>query len=38
MSTLNFKIAVDDYRFLKNRNYPDKAALKLVGDRYRLSV
>ncbi len=38
MSTLNFKNAVHDYRFLKNRHYPDKAALKLVGDRYRLSA
>jgi hypothetical protein len=38
MSTLNFKNAVDDYRLLKNRLYPDKAALKLVGDRYRLSA
>jgi hypothetical protein len=38
MSTLNFKNAVADYRFLKNRRYPDKAALKLVGDRYRLSA
>ncbi len=37
MSTLNFKNAVTDYRLLKNRLYPDKAALKLVGDRYRLS-
>ncbi len=37
MSTLNFKDAVADYRLLKNRLYPDKASLKLVGDRYRLS-
>ena len=33
----NWKIAVDDYRYLKNRAYPDRAALKLVGDRYGLS-
>jgi hypothetical protein len=26
-----------DYRYLKERGFPDKAALKLVGDRYRLS-
>lgn len=37
MSTLNFKNAVYDYRFLKNNSYPDKAALKLVSDRYRLT-
>jgi hypothetical protein len=37
MSTLNFKNAISDYRLLKNRGYPDKAALKLVADRYRLS-
>ena len=33
----NIKIAVEDYRYLKNRKFPDKASLKLVGDRYRLS-
>lgn len=33
----NIKIAVEDYRYLKNREFPDKASLKLVGDRYRLS-
>jgi len=38
MSTFNFRKAVTDYRFLKNRGYPAKAALKLVGDRYRLSL
>jgi len=38
MSTLNFQLAVKDYRFLKERDYPVKAALKLVGDRYRLSA
>jgi hypothetical protein len=33
----NIKIAVENYRYLKNREFPDKASLKLVGDRYRLS-
>jgi hypothetical protein len=33
----NLKIAVEVYRYLKNREFPDKASLKLVGDRYRLS-
>jgi hypothetical protein len=38
MSTYNvFKKAVSDYRYLKNRNYADKSALKLVGDHYRFS-
>lgn len=32
-----FKEALRDYFFLLNRDYPEKAALKLVGDRYRLS-
>lgn len=35
---MNFRNAIADYRFLKNRGYPDKAALKLVSDRYRLSA
>jgi hypothetical protein len=29
--------ACDEYRFLLSKGYPDKAALKLVGDRHRLS-
>jgi hypothetical protein len=33
---MSFLLAVQDYRYLKNRRYPDKAALKLVGDRWRL--
>ncbi|MBN1797789.1 MAG: DUF434 domain-containing protein [Spirochaetales bacterium] len=33
----NFRQAVTDYRYLKNKNYSDKSSLKLVGDRYRLS-
>lgn len=31
------KEAIEDYRYLLNKNYPQKALLKLVGDRYRLS-
>ncbi len=31
------KIALEDYRYLKNRGYPEKASLKLVGDRHRLT-
>jgi hypothetical protein len=33
----NFYNAVIDYRFLMEKCYPHKAALKLVGDRYRLT-
>jgi hypothetical protein len=35
---MNFQEAIADYRFLKNRGYPDKAALKLVSDHFRLSA
>ena len=31
-----FKIAIKDYLFLLNKGYPQKASLKLVGDRYKL--
>jgi len=34
---MSFQEAIEDYRFLRNRGYPTKAALKLVGDRYRLN-
>ena len=34
----NFLSALSDFRFLKDKKYPDRAALKLVGDRYRLSA
>jgi hypothetical protein len=34
---MSFKLAIEDFRYLKNRNYPDKAALKLVSDHHRLS-
>jgi hypothetical protein len=29
--------AIEDYRYLLERNYPDKGVLKWVGDRYKLS-
>jgi hypothetical protein len=32
-----FQDAIQDYRYLKNRGYPDKAALKLVSDHHRLN-
>lgn len=35
---MSFPEALQDYRYLKNRGYPDKAALKLVGDRWRLTA
>ncbi len=35
---MSFRQAIEDYRYLKNRRYPDKAALKLVGDRWRLGT
>ena len=35
---MSFKLAIEDFRYLKNRNYPDKAALKLVSDHHRLSA
>jgi hypothetical protein len=34
---MSFNLAIEDFRYLKNRNYPDKAALKLVSDHHRLS-
>lgn len=37
MVTDVFKEALLDYFFLLNRGYPEKAAVKLVGDRYRLN-
>jgi len=33
----NFKNAAYDYLMLLNKNYPQKAILKLIGDRYMLS-
>ena len=32
-----FQEAIEDYRYLLNKDYPQKALLKLIGDRYRLS-
>ncbi|MFW5820769.1 MAG: DUF434 domain-containing protein [Bacteroidota bacterium] len=32
----DLKNAINDYRFLLNRNYSQKASIKLVGDRYML--
>ena len=37
MSTYNFAEACATYRILRERGYPEKATLKLVGDRHRLS-
>jgi len=34
---MSFREALQDYRHLKDRGYPEKAALKLVGDRWRLA-
>jgi len=33
----DFRFAVKDFRFFKNKGYSGKSLLKLVGDRYRLS-
>jgi len=37
MSTDSFKTACSEYRFLREREYPEKAALKIVSDKHRLS-
>lgn len=37
MFSESFVKAAADYRFLLNRSYPQKATIKLVGDRYQLS-
>ena len=37
MSTYNFSEACSTYRLLREKGYPEKATLKLVGDRHRLS-
>jgi hypothetical protein len=34
----HFTAAIRDYRYLKQRGYSDKAALKLVADHYRLDA
>ena len=33
----NFVEGYDDYKLLREKGYPEKASLKIVGDRYRLS-
>lgn len=33
----SFSEAASDYLYLLNRNYPQKALIKLIGDRYKLS-
>jgi hypothetical protein len=35
---MSFQRAIEDFRYLKNRDYPDKAALKLVSDHHRLNT
>jgi hypothetical protein len=37
MSTYLFRDACADFKHLRDRGYPEKASLKLVGDRYGLS-
>jgi hypothetical protein len=37
MSTNYFRDACGDFKYLRERRYPEKATLKLVGDRHRLS-
>lgn len=34
--TEDFTRAVEDYHYLMKRDYPQKATLKIIGDRYRL--
>lgn len=33
----NFSDAIDDYFYLLNRQYPERAILKVIGDRFQLS-
>ncbi len=35
---MSFAEALRDYRYLRNRGFPEKAALKLVADRWRLAA
>src|SRR5208337_5604124 len=37
MSTNNFAEACATYKLLRDKGYPEKATLKLVGDRHELS-
>ncbi|MBA7565919.1 hypothetical protein ES708_07606 [subsurface metagenome] len=38
LNNKNFEKGLADYFYLIDRNYPEKGALKLVGDRYRLTT
>jgi hypothetical protein len=37
MSMKKFLLSLDDFRYLREKGYPEKASLKLVGDKHRLS-
>jgi len=37
MSTNKFSEAYHSYKYLRERGFPEKASIKLVGDRYRLT-
>jgi hypothetical protein len=37
MSIENFRSAYFDFKLFKEKGYPEKASIKLVGDRYRLT-
>jgi len=37
MSIEDFQSAYFDYRYLREKGFPEKASIKLVGDRYRLT-
>ncbi len=37
MSTNNFSEAYCSYKYLRERGFPEKASIKLIGDRYRLT-
>jgi hypothetical protein len=37
MSTHNLRPAYESYKYLRDRGFPEKATLALVGDRYRLT-
>ena len=37
MSTNFFSEACDEYKYLREKGYPEKATLKLVGDKHRLT-
>jgi hypothetical protein len=37
MSMKKFELAIEDYRYLREKGYPEKASLELIADRHRLS-